>query len=240
MDGQGGRLRPREVEEAGVAEEQAQPVVALDDVALVEDDDRLGAGVLGVLRLQAEGAGAALDQRDVGVAAEIERGEVRGLTPAGRGPWRGEVDVDRDHGAIDGAGAAPEHDVRLVIRLRRRELAENHREVELEVDGVEGHLVAGLPEQSGHVLDAVRVSRGAGGAGARVDRVVAVLGDLLERRLVLAHSLDRHAVQELGVRVVDPVLAGRRRRRTDCGGGQHQGHHQAPGAHGDGARRRPP
>ena len=52
-------------------------------VALVEDDHGLGAGGLGVERLDGERAGAALDQRDVVGAAEVEAGEVGRLAAAG-------------------------------------------------------------------------------------------------------------------------------------------------------------
>jgi hypothetical protein len=68
-------------------------------VALVEDDDRLGAGGLGVGCLVREGAGATLDQRDVGGPAEVQPGEVGRFAATGRGPRWHQVDVDRDHWA---------------------------------------------------------------------------------------------------------------------------------------------
>ena len=88
------------------------------------------------------------------------------------------------------------------VGLDRCQLPQHRREVERDLDRVERHLVAGLPQQARDVLDAVRVAVGAGRAGARVDRVVAVVGDLLELRLVLPDALQRHALQELLVRVV--------------------------------------
>src|SRR4028118_130720 len=82
-----GVLHHRAVGEAGrVADEQLRPVRR---VALVEDDHRLRAGLLGEERLVAEGAGAALDERDVGVAGEVDGGEGRGLADAGGGAGRG-------------------------------------------------------------------------------------------------------------------------------------------------------
>ena len=67
---------------------------------------------------------------------------------------------------------------------------------------VERHLIAGVPQQAGDVLDALVIALRTGGAGARVKRIIIGVGDLLERRLMLAHTLERHAPQELLVGVV--------------------------------------
>ena len=79
------------------AAEQAEAVVAGDDVALVEDDDAAGAGRGGVVGLDREVARAALDEGDV---AGGEAGEVGRLAAARRGAVAGEVDVDAVTGAV--------------------------------------------------------------------------------------------------------------------------------------------
>ena len=105
----------------GVRDDQR---LALRGVALVEDDDGLGAGLFGVVGLRPEEAGAALDEGDVGVAAPVDAGEVRRLAAAGRDRVLAlvQVDVDRDHVALDGPGAAAGEGARLVLGLDRREL----------------------------------------------------------------------------------------------------------------------
>ncbi len=69
------------------------------------------------------------------------------------------------------ARAATGEDAGLVLGLDRGELPQHGREVERDVHRVERHLVAGVPQQAGDVVDAVGVAVGARGAGARVDRI---------------------------------------------------------------------
>ena len=83
---------------------------AVGRVALVEDDDRFGARLLGEERLVTEVARTALDQRDV-CSPRKWAGEVRRLATTGAGTVAGELDVDGDHVADDvavaGAGEGP-------------------------------------------------------------------------------------------------------------------------------------
>ena len=83
-------------------------------LALVEDDHGGGAGGRGVGHLDLEGAGAALDQRDV---AGGEAGEVGGLAAGGRrrsAAVARDVEVDRLHvgGDLTGAGELEGEDLR--------------------------------------------------------------------------------------------------------------------------------
>ena len=87
-----GRVEDRDGQRAddALTERAADDVLTtgIGGVALVEDDDGLGAGRLGVDGLEAERTGAALDQRDVGRTAEVEPGEVGGLTARRRARCR--------------------------------------------------------------------------------------------------------------------------------------------------------
>ena len=84
----------------------------------------------------------------------------------------------------------------LVRRADRRELPEHGRRRNDERELVERHVVAGVLEQSGDVVDALRVAVGPGGAVAAVR-----VGDRLERGLVRADAVERHAVEQLLIRV---------------------------------------
>ena len=79
-------------------------------------------------------------------------------------------------------------------------------------------VVAGALEQAGDVVDAVGVARCV--PAARVPPFA--VGDRLERRLVLADALERHAPQQLVVGVVGAVCTAWRRRSG--GSGQHERH----------------
>ena len=106
-----GRVERRDAAGVAVAERDGRDAlpVGRGGVALVEEQDADGAGGGGVLGLDLERAGAALDQRDV---ARREPGEVGRLAAAGRGVAEPELDVDRGDGGRDVA--------RLGLRRRRR------------------------------------------------------------------------------------------------------------------------
>ena len=184
-DGDVERLRVEAEERAG---DQA---LAQRGVALVEDDDGLGARRLGVDRLDPELARPALDQRDVCRAAEVQAGEVGRLAPAGdRITRRGEHDVDRDdvaaHLAVAGAG----EDACAVGRRGRGQLLELRRWHEREVERVELDGPAGGLQPLDDVVDAAGV---AGRAGSTVASVG--VRDVLEGLLVLEDALDGDAAE---------------------------------------------
>ena len=155
-------------------------------VALVEDHDPDGAGRRGVLGLELERAGATLQQRDV---PGREAREVGSLAPAGRGVAQAELQVDgRDRrGDVAGVGLGdrPEVDALDIGDRVRCDLLEGRGADDLEREVVERlHLrvVAGGLERLDHVVDRGVVAREAGEAVS-----VVLVGDRLERRLVLAH-----------------------------------------------------
>src|SRR5690606_26652346 len=88
-----------------------------------------------VARLDAELAGAALDQRDVGLAGEVQPGEVRRLAAARAGGGVGDGEVDRDHRAGDGIlrGALGEvaDGVRRALRGELLQRGDRHEVVEV-------------------------------------------------------------------------------------------------------------
>jgi len=189
-----------------LAERADDQVQAPGVVALVEDDHRLGAGLLRVERLDAELAGAPLDEDDVGVAAQVEAGEVLGLAAAVRRPVAVEVDVDGDHGTGDVTRAGEL--VRAGLQQRRRGADDlEHRVGQLlevrELEALARHLVAGLLQLARDV-----VGRGVVAGRARRPGAAVVVRDLLERLEVLEHPLGVHALEQLVVGVVGPALAG--------------------------------
>jgi hypothetical protein len=88
------------VQACGVGDDKSRPVRC---VGFVENDDCFGAGLLRVEGLGSEEARAALDQRDVGGPTPIDPGEVGRLAAACGAALRRQVDVDRDHPALDGS-----------------------------------------------------------------------------------------------------------------------------------------
>ncbi len=190
-------------------------------VALVEDDHRLGSGVLGVDRLDPEGARAPLDQGDVRVAGEVG-GEVGGLAPAGDGiPGKHQVDVDRDHVSGDLSRARSGERTGLVDGVDRGQLLQGRRRDERERELVQLHAPSCRLQPVDHVVDAGVVPRRTGGTGAAVG-----VGDPLECVLVGADLVEPHALEKLLVRVVVAIVAGGLRRRRRSGGGRQQHHHQ--------------
>ncbi len=129
MRNHGGRQRPDDQAFAG------------GSIALVEDDDGLRARRLGVDRSLREGAGPALDQRDVVRPGEVEAGEVRSLAAACRRSRRCEVDVDRNDGPRDISDATTCERAGLIRGPDGRQLLEHggEDEVELELELVRAH-----------------------------------------------------------------------------------------------------
>ena len=186
----------RRVERPG---DDAESIVGRVVVPLVEDDHRDGARGLRGLGLLAEGAGAALDERD---RARREAGVVGRGAAAGRAAGRGDRDATRErkrrrevpgpgvvHGRVLGVQA-------LGVRLRvRRDALEGARvEDELVIGEVlDRDVVPRVGQQTGDVVDGCRVARRARGAGASVG-----IGDGLERLFVLHDAGDRDRVTQSG------------------------------------------
>ena len=164
------------------AEEQAEAVVAGIVVALIEHDHRGRAGGGGVVHLLAEGARAALDERDV---SRRETGEVSGLAATRRGTVAGEVDVDgldrRGHVTVSRVGHRREVGVLQVRGGAGCGLLQGGRvQDELLIGEVlPGHRVTGVREQVLHVDAGRLVAGSAGGPRAAVG-----VGDVLEGLLV--------------------------------------------------------
>ena len=109
--------RDRWIHTGGVGDD---PTLTLGRVALVENDDRLGTGLLGIERLGPEEAGPTLDECDVIRTAEVEAGEVCRLAAARGGPVADEVDVDRDDiASLNPPRAAAGEDAGFVLGLDR-------------------------------------------------------------------------------------------------------------------------
>ena len=186
----------RRVERPG---DDAESIVGRVDVPLVEDDHRDGARGLRGLGLLAEGAGAALDERD---RARREAGVVGRGAAAGRAAGRGDHDATRErkrrrevsgpgvvHGRVLGVQA-------LGVRLRvRRDALEGARvEDELVVGEVlDRDVVPRVGQQTGDVVDRCRVARRARGARAAVG-----IRDGLERLFVLHDAGDGDRAAESG------------------------------------------
>ena len=198
-------------------------------VALVEEQDAGGARGSGVVALDLERAGAALDERDV---AGRESCEVVGLTPAGGRVADPQLDVDRcDRGrhvaflrvrcrAEVRALLVGDRVGRHLLHLRGAKLLER---VVVELLGA--HLVAGGLEPVSDVL-----RRGGVPCGPRGARAAVVVGDLLEHLLVLHDTVKRHALEHLAQRVVGAV-AGRVRQGAGRGGHGKSGCYQTRGGH---------
>ena len=150
-------------------------------VALVEQDHSDRSGGRRVLALDLERARPSLEQRDV---AGGEPGEIGGLTAARRRVAEPELDVDRGDGGIrDGAGIGLfEHAVIDALDVRdlwcrgdplQRGRAGDEEGVELE--RLDGDVVARGPQRVGDVLDRLVVAR-----GSRCPRVAVRVGDRLE------------------------------------------------------------
>ena len=93
----------------------------------------------------------------------------------------------------------------LVGRVDRRELLQQRRGTRSELERVERHLVAGVLEQAGHVLDALGVAGRAGCTRPGVDGSSFASAISWKRRLVRADALERHALEELVIGVVGAV-----------------------------------
>ena len=169
-DDRDGQWERGQISAPGVAHDEA---FTCRIVALVEDDDGGCAGGLRVRRLEREAASPALHQwiapagkpaksftppgsatRGSPTAASVyapsqplvlARGGVRlmstGITAAVRSP-----------------NPLPLNESALVHRVGRRQLLEQRREVERELERVQRHVVTGSGEQAGHVVDAVGVA----------------------------------------------------------------------------------
>ena len=147
-----------------------------------------------------------------------------GLAAAGRGVAEPELDVDRRDGGGDVAGLGVRRrgevgvlDVgdraRSGLLQRRRADSSNTKKS----NGWRGDLVAGGSHPLLDVVDRRVVPR-----RARCPCAVVVVGDRLERLLVLEHAIERDALEQLAHRVVVAVALRRAvslRRRTDaeCG-----------------------
>ena len=194
----------------------AQGDAAVGCVALVEEDDRGRACGLGIRDLESEAAPAPLDQRDpagdearevvdpawIGRERRPDRGFREGtVAPARVRARRSQVDVDRGHGwRFTVPRALPVTPPDACVARPWRVLLDRLRDREVELVGRDRP--AGRLERVDHVVDARVVSRSPGGARAAV-----LVRDLLERGLMLADALERHALEQLLVRVVVAVGA---------------------------------
>ena len=175
-------------------------------VALVEEHDADGSGPGGVRGLDLERAVAALHESDV--ACRKGREVVCGAA-AGAGVANSERQVDRRHRGGDVTGVRlrghPEvgalhvggRDRERLLQGGRPQLAEEQELELLPADDVAGALQPLLDVVGRRV-----VARGPGRARAAV-----LVGDPLECPLVLEHSLERDALQQLADRVVGAVAA---------------------------------
>ena len=124
-------------------------------VALVEDDDRLGAGRLGVDGLDAEVARAALDQRDVVLGREVEPAKSAASQPLVLGPEAGAGSMSTAITLpVTSPDPLPVNAPGRVRRLHRRELLERRRADEREVELVERDVPPGGLERVDDVVDA--------------------------------------------------------------------------------------
>ncbi len=143
---------------------------------VVHHEQRAGAGPLGVLRLDAEEAPAALGQGDLAVSETVEVGALTAVADAARATRDAPGARVDDHAEVVApAQPAP------VDRKPGRTLA-----VEGKADLLRAHVPAGTAQPLAHVLDRGAVPRRAGGAVAAV-----LVGDPLERAQVIGERRGR-------------------------------------------------
>ena len=184
---------------SSVPGDDAEAIVVRVVVTLVEDHDRDGARGLRGLGLLAEGAGAALDERD---RARREAGVVGRRAAARRAARRRDRDPARERqrrrevagaGVVHGRVLAVEP-LDVGLRVGRDALERARVEDELVVGEVlDRDVVARVGQEAGDVVHGCRVAGRARGTGAAV-RVC----DGLERGFVLHDPGDGHRVPQGG------------------------------------------
>ena len=130
-------------------------------VALVEDDDGRGARGLGVRGLDPRTCTSRAGSARCRPRSRRSRpAKSRRLAAARVRTRRHEVDVDRDRPlAVTSPRPLPVNAPVVVRRVDRRELLEHRQRDRRELELVERHVVAGVLEQAGDVVDALRIAR---------------------------------------------------------------------------------